>query len=392
MRRATCLTLLAACLASLAAGCRNPSPPPPREQVTDVADTHEDDPQVIHVSDDMLRDFRIGTTTVAERAGGQEVPVLGEVAADPARYAEVSPPSGGQIVDVLTDTNAFVRKGTVLARLRSTELGKARAALVAARARFELAQQTLERKRTLAAERIVAAREAQEAQAAADAARADVDAAVATIQSMGVDDEPPSADPALFPVRSPIDGQVLDRRAVIGKYADPVSAMFVVADLSRVLVIVHAFERDAVNVKPGTVAHVTLAARPGEEFDGRVTQVGQQVESGSRTLPVRIALANRNGLLRPGMSANVRLELGGTGRRLLTVPADALQRVGDRWLAFVPRNEHEFEMRPIGRGRDLGNDVEVVSGLRAGEPVVVEGAFLLKAEAEKRGGGAEHGH
>jgi cobalt-zinc-cadmium efflux system membrane fusion protein len=83
----------------------------------------------------------------------------------------------------------------------------------------------------------------------------------------------------------------------------------------------------------------------------------------------------------------------GATRTILAVPAAALQRVGERWLAFIPREEHEYEMRPVGRGRDLGNDVEVVAGLKAGETVVVEGAFLLKAEAEKRaGGGDEHGH
>jgi len=93
------------------------------------------------------------------------------------------------------------------------------------------------------------------------------------------------------------------------------------------------------------------------------------------------------------MSASARLEVMGENRTILAVPAAALQRVGERWLAFIPKAQYEYEMRPVGRGRDLGNDVEVVSGLKAGETVVVEGAFLLKAEAEKRaGGGDEHGH
>jgi cobalt-zinc-cadmium efflux system membrane fusion protein len=110
-------------------------------------------------------------------------------------------------------------------------------------------------------------------------------------------------------------------------------------------------------------------------------------------MPIRIELPNRAGALRPGMSASARLEVAGQSRTILAVPAAALQRVGDRWLAFVPTGRYEYEMRPVGRGRDLGNDVEVVSGLEAGETVVVEGAFLLKAEAEKRaGGGDEHGH
>jgi cobalt-zinc-cadmium efflux system membrane fusion protein len=158
-------------------------------------------------------------------------------------------------------------------------------------------------------------------------------------------------------------------------------------------VVAQAFERDAVNVQPGGVAHITLAALPGQEFDGRVALIGRQVDPDSRTLPIRIEVANATGLLRPGMSANSRLEVTGQSQTILAVPAAALQRVGDRWLAFVPAGPYEYEMRPVGRGRDLGNDIEVVSGLKAGETVVVDGAFLLKAEAEKRAGGAdEHAH
>jgi cobalt-zinc-cadmium efflux system membrane fusion protein len=148
-----------------------------------------------------------------------------------------------------------------------------------------------------------------------------------------------------------------------------------------------------VQIGAGSVAHVTLAALPGQEFDGRVVLVGRQVDPGSRTLPVRIELENPQGVLLPGMSTTVRLEVAGPSRTILAVPAAALQRVGDRWLAFVPKGEAEFEMRPVGRGRDLGMAIEVVSGLKAGETVVVDGAFLLKGEAEKRAGGAdEHGH
>jgi cobalt-zinc-cadmium efflux system membrane fusion protein len=160
-----------------------------------------------------------------------------------------------------------------------------------------------------------------------------------------------------------------------------------------VWLIAQVFERDAVNLRDGSTAHVTMAALPGREFDGRVTQIGRQVDAGSRTVPVRVELANPNEVLRPGMSANARLELTGDSQAILAVPAAALQRVGQRWLAFVPETPQEFEMRPVGRGRDLGTEIEVVSGLKAGETVVVEGAFLLKAEAEKRlGGGEEHEH
>lgn len=367
------------------------NPPPP-----EVVETHAEEENAIHLNEDMVRDLRISTATVVERPGAGEVTVLGEVVADQSRYAEVAPPTGGQIVRVMVETNAAVTRGTPLAQLRSTDLGRARADLLSAEARRDLARQTLDRKRMLAAERIVAVREVQEAEAAYRAADAEVRAATAAMQALGVSqdgEQSADGDSSLFFLRSPISGRVLDRHAVLGQYAEPSSRLFTIADLSRVWVMAQAFERDAVNVTVGSIAHVTVAALPGQEFDGSVALVGRQVDPESRTIPIRIALANPTGVLRPGMSASSRLEVMGQSRTILAVPAAALQRVGDRWLAFVPKAQYEYEMRPVGRGRDLGNDVEVVSGLKAGETVVVEGAFLLKAEAEKRaGGGDEHGH
>jgi len=378
----------------LSAGCgADPAPegaPPPAAQ---VEETHAEEENAIHLTEDAVRDLRISTAPVVERPGAAEVAVLGEVTADQNRYAEVAAPTGGQIVRVLVETNAAVGVGMPLAQLRSADLGRARADLLSAEARRDLAAHALARKRTLADERIVAQREVQEAEAASRAAEADVQAATGALQALGIQDGGVAGDSSLFFVRSPINGRVLDRHAVLGQYADTNMSLFTIADLNRVWVVAQAFERDAVNVQPGSVAHITLAALPGQEFDGRVALIGRQVDPGSRTLPIRIEVANTAGLLRPGMSANSRLEVTGQSQTILAVPAAALQRVGNRWLAFVPRAEGEYEMRPVGRGRDLGNDVEVVSGLKPGETVVVDGAFLLKAEAEKRAGGAdEHAH
>jgi len=93
------------------------------------------------------------------------------------------------------------------------------------------------------------------------------------------------------------------------------------------------------------------------------------------------------------MSATARVPLGGAGQGVVAVPAAALQRLSQTWCVFVPRGPGKFEVRPVGRGRDLGGDVEVLNGLAAGELVVLDGAFLLKAEVEKsRGEGEEHAH
>jgi cobalt-zinc-cadmium efflux system membrane fusion protein len=389
------LTIAAHVLLLASFGCGRPSPTPrPAANVADVeGDSHPEEENAIHLSEDMVRDLRISTAPVVERSGAQTVSVLGQIAADQARYAEVAPPTAGQVVRMLVEQNVQVRAGTPLAELRSPELGRARADLITADARRDLAQQALERKRSLAAERIVAMREVQEAEATFRAAAAEARAAATSLRALGFSADETDDDASVFLLRSPLAGQVIERRAVLGQHADIDAPLFIVADLSRLWLIAQVFERDAVNLRVGTVAHITMAALPGGEVDGRVTQVGRQVDAGSRTVPVRIELANPTGALRPGMSATARLEVVGATQQVLAVPAAAVQRVGQEWLAFVPRSPQEFEMRPVGRGRDLGNEVEIVSGLEAGETVVVDGAFLLKAEAEKRrGGGEAHAH
>jgi cobalt-zinc-cadmium efflux system membrane fusion protein len=103
---------------------------------------------------------------------------------------------------------------------------------------------------------------------------------------------------------------------------------------------------------------------------------------------VRIDVSNTGGLLRPGMSATAIVPVGGEGEPILTLPVAAVQRVRNDWCVFLPRGDGAFEIRRIGRGRDLAGEVEILSGLDAGEQVVVDGAFLLKAQAER--GAADH--
>jgi len=350
----------------------------------------------VHIDPGMLRDLRITTTAVESRAAGAAVEMLGELHVDEDRYAEVGTPIPARVVAVHAAPGQRVARGDVLIELESPDLGKARAAYQRAQARAALAQQTLARQKDLAAQRIVATRRVQEAQAAATEADAALRAAAAELHALGSDPREAAPEPSAasrFALRAPLDGVVIERAAIHGQLAEPARPLVRVGELSQLWLVAHAFERDAVRIAPGSEARVKLTALPGRELAGTVTLVGSSVEAASRTIPVRITVANADGVLRPGMSATARVALADPGGSILSVPAAALQRLADGWSVFLPVAESVFAIRPVGRGRDLGGEVEIVSGLRPGERVVVEGAFLLKAEAEKtRGAGAAHAH
>ena len=347
---------------------------------------HKEDPNTVEVDEGMLRDLRITTRDVESRTGSDLVMLLGELAVDQRAYAEVGTPVAARVTRLLVNAGDAVRSGQTLVELTSPELARERAEYLSASARLKLAEAALERKRGLAAEKIAPLREVQEAESAAGEARGALRASRASIAAFGVDpptDDGDDATSSVFVLRSPVSGSVIERTAVIGQMLDPSAAAFRIGNLSTLWLTVHAFERDAVRIRQGVTARLSFPALPGQDFSGAVTMVGRHVERESRTVPVRIDVRNRDNSLRPGMSATATLPVGESGAAILTVPVASVQRVRNEWCVFLPKDAGHFEIRRIGRGRDLGGEVEVLSGLRAGETIVVDGAFLLKAQAEK---------
>jgi len=395
------LLLLAACLASAAACGRSqqaddghPDRHDREELIAPGAAGSGDD--LLRVVPEMMRDLRVTTAAVEERGAVEGASVLGELGPNEDAYAIVASPISARIRRMLARPAERVDVDQPLAELESVELGRARAELLASRARLDLARRTLTRTRGLTVERIAPRRELEEAEARAATARADVTAAEAALGALGVREEAPDVRPSesgRFVLRSPIAGTVIERTGAQGEVTEPGHALFRVGDLSRLWLTVHAFERDAVALRIGQAAEVFFAALPGRAYAGPITNIGGQVDARSRTVPIRIAIDNTDDILRPGMSATAILPAGDQQERILAVPTAALQRLANGWYVFVPRGEAVFEMRQVGRGRDLTGEVEILSGLRAGEQVVVEGSFLLKAEAEQaRGEGGHHEH
>jgi len=136
-------------------------------------------------------------------------------------------------------------------------------------------------------------------------------------------------------------------------------------------------------VRVGQTATAELAGFPGERFTGRVIAVLPTAQADSRTLTVRIELANRDGRLRPGMFATV--HLGDTSRSALLVPSEAVIRTGKRTLVMLADGKGRFRPAEVRIGRDTGGQTEILAGLSAGEKVVASGQFLLDSEASLTG-------
>jgi cobalt-zinc-cadmium efflux system membrane fusion protein len=372
----------------------------PREKQDSEQDQHHHDEGEGHAGDEkpdastvrversMLRDLRLTTALAESRPAGDAVTVLGELVVSEEAYAEVGAPIPARVAKVLAAPGDVVTLGQALVELDSPEVGQARAAVQSSRARLDLAKANAERKRQLGAEQIVAQREVQVADAELEQARAESVASQEVLSALGAQ----KGSGARFVLAAPVAGTVIERSALLGRLVDATQPLFVIGDLRRLWLVVHAFERDALRMRAGAKATVSFPALPGQSVLGPVTRVGSRVDPTSRTVDVRIELDNP-GPLRPGMSASALVPLGDAAESVVTVPIESIQRAKDGWCVFLPRAEEgSFELRPVGRGRDLGREVEILSGLGAGERVVVDGAFLLRAEADKSSGGGDHHH
>jgi len=183
-------------------------------------------------------------------------------------------------------------------------------------------------------------------------------------------------------VKATIDGVIIDRKATTGELVDKAREIYTISDPTQLWAIAEVKERDIAAVKLGQDATFVALAYPDVKFHGKVILIGNQVESGSRTVEVRIAVENKEGRLKPGMFADVEIVTTILDNVLL-IPDSALQTSDDDQIVFVSLEGNRFEKRLVKLGLEQSGRVQILSGVKSGEMIVTEGSFILKSEMLK---------
>jgi RND family efflux transporter MFP subunit len=191
---------------------------------------------------------------------------------------------------------------------------------------------------------------------------------------------------AVTTVPAPIAGVVTERAANAGLNVDTSAKLFTVVDLSTVWVVADVYERDFSHVRVGTPANVTTKAFPDRVLNGRVSYIDPQVHPETRTAKLRVEVPNPRQELRLGMFADVSIDAGGHASTT-RVPRAAVQHVGDQTVVYVadPKQPGRFVEREVRLGDNTGNDVVVLSGVEAGDSIVTDGSFSVRAERDRLG-------
>jgi len=183
-------------------------------------------------------------------------------------------------------------------------------------------------------------------------------------------------------IRSSVSGTVIRTVAVEGRSVTPATELYAVADPYHLWILADVYETDYPWIRRGDPATVKSVAFPGVTITGAVDFIYPYVKKSKRTVQVRIAVDNPDGLLKPDQYVSVEIEAG--VRKVLAVPSEAVMRTGTRTLVFVQRDQGKFEPRDVVTGVEDRGFTSIIKGLNEHEMVVTSAQFLIDSESSLR--------
>ncbi len=322
----------------------------------------DEDPNEITLSAAALKLAEVQTTVLSSSSANGEVILQGKVEADERLQQELTARFAGRIEKLWVNyTGQQVHKGQKLAEVYSPALISAQKELLDA-AKYQSTSPALYE----AARRKLAFWDLSESK---------IDQVIASGQPIDY-----------FEITSPISGTVMNRLVSEGNYVKEGQALLKIADLSKVWVMLDAYENDLPLIEKQASVNVSFDALPGEKRNGRIDFIDPVMDPQKRITKVRVEMDNADGQVKPGFFANGHvMRLAEEG---LTVPRTAVLWTGKRSLVYLKvadREKPTFVAHEIDLGPSIGDHYLVASGLSAGDEVVTYGAFKVDAAAQLAG-------
>ncbi len=366
---------------------------------------------IITLDDEAREKIGLELESAQYRDASETIQITGVVGPNQTRLAHIRPLSRGRIQKVYVRIGDRVRAGQPLVAYDNIELGEligeyrsAKATLNKANAEADVSKRSVERAQRLVELGAVARAEHEKRDAEYKSAVASINMQKAQLEMVeqkmrrfgmtGAEierldagaDKRRGAPSTVLP--SPFSGVVIKADVAEGEAVDTASELLTLADLSTVWVQGDVYEKDIASIRQGQTVKVVVNAYPDMAFNGKLTYLGDMLDPQTRTAKVRCEVANPRGLLKLEMMATIQVPTG-TLKKALMVPVATLQQVDNESVVFVKVEENKFAKRRVEIGTQSDGWVEVRSGLKEGEKVVTQGAFMLKSHLKKEEFGEE---
>jgi cobalt-zinc-cadmium efflux system membrane fusion protein len=295
----------------------------------------------------------------------------------------------GRVHQVFVKVGDHVTAEQTLMTVEGLDAGAIKAGFLKAKATHDYAKTNYERQKKLFDEKIGSQKALLESQSEYEKALAEYNAEDKRIHSVGLTDEEIVSGnngelhtSGTLPIRSHINGVVVERNVVVGQFVDAMTNAFKVINTQSVWIDGQIYEKDLAKIQQKTFAVFTTTTYPNKEFLGRIIYIGQTVEEQSRTITVRGEFNNPDNKLKPHMFGELKIPIGAKEKAIM-IPDEAVVKGTGQEYVFVQKCDTAFQKRDVVSGTSVDNMIEIKDGLKEDEIVVSKGAFYLKSDLKK---------
>lgn len=301
--------------------------------------------------------------------------LTGKIGFDEDKVAKVFPLAGGFVKELYVELGDYVKKGQIMAIIRSPEIAGFTKEGILAQALLESSEKRLRAAEDLYKAGIIPELELLEARKNYEAAAGESRRIEDVLDMYG------AGKGAVYPIKSPVSGVVIQKNIALNMElrTEDISPAFVVGSIEDVWVMANVFESDIAKIEEGYAAEVTTISYPDRVFQGKIDKIFSLMDAESKTLKARITLRNENFDLKPEMFANVKISYNQPLQKV-SIPSNSLIFDKSRLFVMVYHGPEDIETREVTVYQEGDSIAYLASGLRAGE-VVITGNQLLVYDA-----------
>jgi len=359
-------------------------------------ESHNERGEVVKLSAESIKQIKLETETVSLQPFTGYLTIPAKVITNQDNEAQIGSLVQGRVHKVFVKVGDFVKAGQVLMTVEGLDVGQIKAGYLIAKAALDYAKANYERQQKLFDEKIGSQKTLLESKAEYDKANAEFKAEDKKIHSVGLSDEDVTDakineehTSGTLPIKSSINGIVVERNVVIGQLVDATTNAFKVINTNTVWVDGQIYEKDMTKLNQKTNALFTSTTYMNEKFNGRIIYIGQTVDEQSRTITVRGEFNNSNSKLKPQMFGELKIPVSSNAKAIMIPEESVIKEAGQEYVfvqtsdTTTPTGGQAFEKRMVITGISVDNRIEIKEGLREGEKVVSKGVFYLKSELKK---------
>ena len=300
-----------------------------------------------------------------------ELNLTGKITFNQDKVVKVFPLVGGHIEEVKTDLGDYVKRGQVLAIIRSGDMADLAQQAISAKGQLAVARKNFQVTEDMSKAGLTAQKDLIAAREQMQAAQGEVNRVAERKSILG-------GSGSIYIVKAPVDGFVVEKNAAQGMElrSDDPENLFTISNLDQVWVLANVYESDLANVKEGFNATITTLSYPDRVFKGKIDKIFSVLDPESKTMKVRVTLLNDDFTLKPEMFANVRVEYAGHEQRV-GIPAKAIVFDKSRNFVVAVNSLNQPVVREVDLFKTIGDITYLNSGLKPGDRVVKQNQLLI---------------